>query len=259
MEGPHGPVTLWVTPAAMPQRRTSTVETADRSDAPVIVVLDGPAGTGKSTVSREIAARLGLSFLDTGAMSRAMTYWLMQNGVDVNDAEAVAVASAKPVILSGTDAAGPTITVDGRDVSGPIRGAEVTAAVSAVSAVPEVRIRMVEAQRGSAASAPVGIVAEGRDLGTVVFPDADLKVFLTASASIRAVRRAAQLGVADPAGIAEIHADIERRDAADSGRAASPLAKAADAVEVDTTEMSPEEVIGRIIDLVRERAAVPAR
>ena len=259
MEGPHGPVTLWVTPAATPQRRTFTVETADRSDAPVIVVLDGPAGTGKSTVSREIAARLGLSFLDTGAMYRAMTYWLLQNDVDVDDAEAVATASGKPVVHSGTDAAGPTITVDGCDVSGPIRGAEVTAAVSAVSAVPEVRIRMVELQRGSAAAAPVGIVAEGRDLGTVVFPGADLKVFLTASADIRATRRAAQLGVADPAGIAEIRADIERRDAADSGRAASPLAKADDAVEVDTTEMSPEEVIARIIDLVRERAAVPAR
>ena len=234
------------------------METADRSDAPVIVVLDGPAGTGKSTVSREIAARLGLSFLDTGAMYRAMTYWLLQNEVDVTDPEAVALASAKPAVRSGTDAAGPTITVDGVDVSGPIRGSEVTAAVSAVSAVPEVRVRMVELQRGSAASAPVGIVAEGRDLGTVVFPGALLKVFLTASAGIRATRRAAQLGITEPAGVAEILADIERRDAADSGRAASPLAKAADAVEVDTTLMTPEEVINRIIGLVRERAAVPA-
>jgi len=136
--------------------------------------------------------------------------------------------------------------------------AEVTAAVSAVSAVPEVRARMVELQRHSAEEAPVGIVAEGRDLGTVVFPHAVLKVFLTASAGIRATRRAAQLGVSDPAGVAVILADIERRDAADSGRAASPLAKAADAVEVDTTLMTPEEVIARIIGLVRERAAVPA-
>jgi cytidylate kinase len=229
---------------------------SDRSDAPVIVVLDGPAGTGKSTVSREIASRLGLSFLDTGAMYRAMTYWLLQNGVDVDDAEAVANASGKPTVLSGTDAAGPTITVDGQDVSGPIRGSEVTAAVSAVSAVPEVRTRMVELQRGSAAAAPVGIVAEGRDLGTVVFPDADLKVFLTASAEIRATRRAAQLGASGAVETAAILADIERRDAADSGRATSPLAKAADAVEVDTTEMSPDEVIDHIIGLVRERAAV---
>ena len=226
---------------------------ADRSGAPVIVVLDGPAGTGKSTVSREIAGRLGLSFLDTGAMYRAMTYWLLQNGVDVDDAEAVANASAKPVILSGTDADGPTITVDGVDVSGPIRGPEVTAAVSAVSAVPEVRTRLVDLQRGSAAAAPRGIVAEGRDMGTVVFPEADLKVFLTASATTRAARRATQLGVADPAGVAEILADIERRDAADSGRATSPLAKADDAIEVDTSEMDPEEVISHIMGLVPQR------
>ncbi|MFC1420699.1 (d)CMP kinase [Streptacidiphilus cavernicola] len=219
----------------------------------MIVVLDGPAGTGKSTVSREIAARLGLSFLDTGAMYRAMTHWLLQNGVDVDDADAVALASAKPVILSGTDASGPTITVDGVDVSGPIRGAAVTAAVSAVSAVPEVRVRMVDLQRHSAEEAPVGIVAEGRDLGTVVFPDADLKVFLTASAGIRAVRRAAQLGVTGPEQIAAILADIERRDAADSGRATSPLAKADDAIEVDTSAMEPEEVITHILGLVRQR------
>ena len=244
------------------------METADRSDAPaiaddlapagpVVVVLDGPAGTGKSTVSREIAARLGLSFLDTGAMYRAMTYWLLENGVDVEDADAVATASGKPVVRSGTDAAGPTITVDGVDVSAPIRGPEVTAAVSAVSAVPEVRTRMVELQRGSAAAAPVGIVAEGRDLGTVVFPRADLKVYLTASAEIRATRRAAQLGVTDAAGITAILIDIERRDAADSGRATSPLAKADDAVEVDTGEMTPEQVVDRIIALVHGRVAVP--
>ncbi|MHA6763717.1 (d)CMP kinase [Streptacidiphilus sp. PAMC 29251] len=228
---------------------------ADRSDAPVIVVLDGPAGTGKSTVSREIATRLGLSFLDTGAMYRAMTHWLLQNGVDVNDPDAVALASSKPVILSGTDASGPTITVDGVDVSGPIRGAEVTGAVSAVSAVPEVRTRLVELQRGSAAAAPRGIVAEGRDMGTVVFPAADLKVFLTASATTRAARRAAQLGVTDPAEIVAILVDIERRDAADSGRATSPLAKADDAIEVDTSEMAPDEVITHILGLVRERAS----
>lgn len=222
--------------------------------SPVIVVLDGPAGTGKSTVSREVAARLGLSFLDTGAMYRAMTYWLLVNGVDVEDAEAVATASGKPAIVSGTDAGGPTITVDGQDVSGPIRGPEVTSAVSAVSAVPEVRARLVDLQRDSAAAAPRGIVAEGRDMGTVVFPAADLKVFLTASADTRAARRAAQMGVTDPAEIAAILADINRRDAADSGRATSPLAKAADAVEVDTSELTPEQVVARIIGLARERA-----
>jgi cytidylate kinase len=234
------------------------VETAERSDAPVIVVLDGPAGTGKSTVSRELASRLGLSFLDTGAMYRAMTHWLLQNEVDVDDADAVALASAKPVILSGTDADGPTITVDGVDVSGSIRGPEVTAAVSAVSAVAEVRTRLVELQRGSALAAPRGIVAEGRDMGTVVFPRADLKVFLTASARTRAARRAAQLGVTGTAEVEAILADIERRDAADSGRATSPLAMADDAVEVDTSEMAPDEVVSHILGLVRERTGATA-
>ncbi|WP_042375013.1 (d)CMP kinase [Streptacidiphilus neutrinimicus] len=227
----------------------------DNSSAPVVVVLDGPAGTGKSTVSREIAARLGLSFLDTGAMYRAVTFWMLTNEVDVDDAAAVAVAADKPHVVSGTDAEGPTITVDGLDVSGPIREQAVTAAVSAVSAVPEVRTRMVELQRASALAAPRGIVAEGRDMGTVVFPRADLKVFLTASAETRATRRAAQLGVSDPHEIAAILADINRRDAADSGRATAPLRKADDAVEVDTSEMSPEQVITHIIGLVRERAA----
>jgi cytidylate kinase len=227
----------------------------DNSPAPVVVVLDGPAGTGKSTVSREIASQLGLSFLDTGAMYRAMTHWLLEYGVDVEDADSVADASAKPVIVSGTDADGPTITVDGVDVSGPIREQRVTSAVSAVSAVPEVRSRLVELQRKSALAASRGIVAEGRDMGTVVFPRADLKVYLTASAETRAARRAVQLGVTDEAETAAILADINRRDAADSGRATAPLRKAADAVEVDTSEMTPEQVVAHIIGLVRERVA----
>jgi cytidylate kinase len=227
----------------------------DNSSAPVVVVLDGPAGTGKSTVSREIAARLGYSFLDTGAMYRAMTHWLLNAGVDVDDADAVAVASAKPVIVSGTDAAGPTITVDGVDVSGPIREQPVTAAVSAVSAVAEVRTRLVELQRASALHASRGIVAEGRDMGTVVFPHADVKVFLTASAETRASRRAAQLGVSDPTEIAAILDDINRRDAADSSRATAPLRKADDAVEVDTSEMTPDQVVAHIIGLVHDRVA----
>ena len=227
----------------------------DHSSAPVVVVLDGPAGTGKSTVSREIAARLGLSFLDTGAMYRAVTFWMLTNEIDVDDANAIALAADKPHVIYGTDAGKPTITVDGVDVSGPIREQAVTAAVSAVSAVPEVRTRMVELQRASALAATRGMVAEGRDMGTVVFPKADLKVFLTASAETRASRRAAQLGVTDAHEIAAILADINRRDAADSGRATAPLRKADDAVEVDTSEMSPEQVITHIIGLVRDRAA----
>ncbi|MFF7457866.1 (d)CMP kinase [Kitasatospora sp. NPDC008115] len=238
------------------QREVRAVDTADRAHAPVVVAIDGPSGSGKSTVSRAVAARLGLSFLDTGAMYRAMTWWMLANDVDVNDPEAVAVACGKPVIVSGTDADGPTITVDGRDVAGPIRGPEVTAHVSAVAAVPAVRARLVELQRGCAGVAERGIVAEGRDMGSVVFPDATVKVFLTASETARAERRAAELrakGV-DEATITAMAADLARRDAADSSRATAPLTQAVDAVLVDTSALTLEQVIDRITALVAERA-----
>ncbi|MFI8461229.1 (d)CMP kinase [Kitasatospora sp. NPDC085464] len=242
----------------MLRERFAPVDTADRAHAPVVVAIDGPSGSGKSTVSRAVAARLGLSFLDTGAMYRAMTWWMLANEVDVNDPEAVAVACGKPVIVSGTDADGPTITVDGQDVSGPIRGPEVTAQVSAVAAVPAVRARLVELQRGCAEVAERGIVAEGRDMGTVVFPDATVKVFLTASEEARGARRAAELrakGV-DEATITAMAADLARRDAADSSRETAPLAQAADAVLVDTSDLTLEQVIDRIAGLVEERAGL---
>ncbi|MFF7637444.1 (d)CMP kinase [Kitasatospora sp. NPDC008050] len=232
------------------------MDTADRAHAPVVVAIDGPSGSGKSTVSRAVATRLGLSFLDTGAMYRAMTWWMLANEVDVDDPEAVAIACGKPVIVSGTDADGPTITVDGQDVSGPIRGPEVTAKVSAVAAVPQVRTRLVELQRGCAGHAERGIVAEGRDMGTVVFPDATAKIFLTASGAARAERRAAELrakGV-DEATIAEMAADLVRRDAADSSRATAPLTQAADAVLVDTSDLTLPQVIDTIAELVEQRA-----
>ncbi|MFD8317346.1 (d)CMP kinase [Kitasatospora purpeofusca] len=232
------------------------MDTADRAHAPVVVAIDGPSGSGKSTVSRAVAARLGLSFLDTGAMYRAMTWWMLANDIDVADPEAVTVACGKPVIVSGTDAGGPTITVDGRDVSGPIRGPEVTAQVSAVSAVPAVRARLVELQRGCAGVAERGIVAEGRDMGSVVFPTATVKVFLTASETARAERRAAELRAKglDEATITAMAADLARRDAADSSRATAPLTQAADAVLVDTSELTLEQVIDRITTLVEQRA-----
>lgn len=220
---------------------------------PVIVAIDGPSGTGKSSTSRAVAAKLGLSYLDTGAMYRAITWWMLGNGVDVADQAAVADQAGKAVIVSGTDPAAPTITVDGLDVSAPIRTQEVTAAVSAVSAVPEVRQRMVELQRTTTAAAAGGIVVEGRDIGTTVLPDATVKIFLTASAEARAARRSGELKGAVT--VAATQADLIRRDAADSGRKTSPLAKAADAVEVDTTQLTLEQVIECVVTLVEEKRA----
>ncbi|MEO3975446.1 (d)CMP kinase [Streptomyces sp. CAU 1734] len=221
----------------------------------VIVAIDGPAGTGKSSTSRAVAAQLGLSYLDTGAQYRAITWWMISNGVDTDDPEAVAGAAEKPAIVSGTDPAAPTITVDGADAAGPIRTQEVSSRVSAVSAVPAVRTRITELQRVIAASAPGGIVVEGRDIGTTVLPDADLKIFLTASPEARAARRSGEIQGADVAATREA---LLKRDAADSGRKTSPLAKADDAVEVDTTELTLQQVIECVVTLVEERRAAGA-
>ncbi|MET9437692.1 (d)CMP kinase [Streptomyces sp. NPDC006551] len=216
----------------------------------VIVAIDGPSGTGKSSTSKAVAAKLGLSYLDTGAQYRAITWWMISNGVDVSDAEAVANAAAKPVIVSGTDPARPTITVDGADAAGPIRTEEVTSKVSAVSAVPEVRALITELQRTIARSAQGGIVVEGRDIGTTVLPDADLKIFLTASPEARAARRSGELKGVD---VAATRQALIKRDTADSSRKTSPLAKAGDAVEVDTTDLTLDQVIECVVTLVEER------
>ncbi|MFC8510894.1 (d)CMP kinase [Streptomyces sp. NPDC057411] len=218
----------------------------------MIVAIDGPSGTGKSSTSKAVAAKLGLSYLDTGAQYRAITWWMISNGVDVQDADAVANAAGKPVIVSGTDPARPTITVDGVDAAGPIRTEEVTSKVSAVSAVPEVRALITELQRSIARGAENGIVVEGRDIGTTVLPDADLKIFLTASPEARAARRSGEVKGAD------VHATKQaliKRDAADSSRKTSPLAKADDAVEVDTTELTLDQVIECVVTLVEEKRA----
>ncbi|KNB49625.1 (d)CMP kinase [Streptomyces caatingaensis] len=236
---------------------SDTVETAARTaPAAVIVGIDGPSGTGKSSTSKAVAAKLGLRYLDTGAQYRAITWWMLSNGIDVEDAAAVAAAAGKPEIVSGTDPSAPTITVDGADAAGPIRTQEVTSAVSAVSAVPEVRTRLTELQRSIAAAAPQGIVVEGRDIGTTVLPDADLKIFLTASPEARAARRNGELkgkNAQDPADLAATRAALVKRDAADSGRKTSPLAKAADAVEVDTTDLTLEQVVECVVTLVESR------
>lgn len=220
---------------------------------PVIVAIDGPSGTGKSSTSKAVAAKLGLSYLDTGAQFRAITWWMLNNGIDVHDAVAVADAAGKPVIESGSDPLAPTITVDGMDASAPIRTQEVTAAVSAVSAVPEVRARLLELQRETAVKAAGGIVVEGRDIGTTVLPDATVKIFLTASAAARAARRAGELKATEAADLAATQAALVKRDAADSGRKTSPLAKAADAVEVDTSDLTLDQVIECVVTLIEEK------
>jgi cytidylate kinase len=225
---------------------------AARTVPSVIVAIDGPSGTGKSSTSKAVAAQLGLSYLDTGAQYRAITWWMVNTGIDIDDPSAIAAAAGKPEIVSGNDPANPTITVDGADVAGPIRTHEVTSKVSAVSAVPEVRARITELQRSIAASAEQGIVVEGRDIGTTVLPDADVKIFLTASPEARAARRSGELKGAD------VHATREaliKRDAADSSRKTSPLAKADDAVEVDTTELTLAQVIECVVTLVEEKRA----
>lgn len=229
------------------------MESAARTaPAAVIVAIDGPSGTGKSSTSKAVAAKLGLSYLDTGAQYRAITWWMITNEIDTDDPAAIATAAAKPVIVSGTDPSAPTITVDGLDAAGPIRTQEVTAKVSAVSAVPEVRALITQLQRDIAAAAPAGIVVEGRDIGTTVLPDADLKVFLTASPEARAARRSGELKGAD---VATTREALLKRDAADSGRKTSPLAKAGDAVEVDTTELTLDQVIECVVTLIEEKRA----
>ena len=220
-----------------------------------VIAVDGPAGSGKSSVCRGVADRLGLRYLDTGAMYRAMTWAMLDRNVDVDDAEAVARAAGDVVIISGTDPLGPTIHVGTVDVAGPIRGDEVTGAVSAVSAVPAVRERLVAIQRDEVAAATAagdGIVVEGRDITTVVLPDADLKVFVTADPAVRAARRAAQdadLGK-DGVDVRQTEAALLERDRKDSSREASPLAVAPDAVVVDTTGMTLEQVIDHVCGLV---------
>ncbi|HEX3223861.1 MAG TPA: (d)CMP kinase [Nocardioides sp.] len=219
----------------------------------VVVAIDGPSGSGKSSTSRGVATRLGLRYLDTGAMYRAITWWMLRHQVPVDDPAAVAARCDEPVIVSGTDPAAPTITVDDIDVAAAIRTPEVTGAVSAVSAVPQVRARLLGLQREaiSGAAAEGGIVVEGRDIGSVVAPDADVKVYLTADAAARAARRAAEEGGSD---LAATESSLLARDRIDSTRTTSPLTKADGAVHLDTTPYTLEEVVDLIVGLVEESA-----
>lgn len=216
-----------------------------------VVAIDGPSGSGKSTVGRGVATALGLHVLDTGAMYRSVTLAVIDAAADASDAaECARLARGARIDLEDE-----VVRLDGRDVSAEIRGPIVTATVSTISAHPEVRALLVARQRAWVEEHGGGVV-EGRDIGTVVFPDAPVKVFLTASDEERAQRRQRDEVAAERhAEVDDVRESLARRDALDSGRAASPLRPADDAVVLDTTGRSVEEVVAQIVD--RFRAKVP--
>jgi len=217
-----------------------------------IIAIDGPAGSGKTTVARLVAEKLGLRYIDSGAMYRAVTLKCLREGIALDDGQRAAemAASAKIQFVPGPN--GQMILLDGEDVDEAIRGHQVTLAVSPVSALSGVRKAMVALQRRMAAEG--GVVMEGRDIGTVVFPDADLKVFLTASPEVRARRRHTELATNGvKADLAQLAREIQERDRQDSTRNDSPLRQAEDAVLLDTDPLTAEQVADRIIELLREK------
>jgi cytidylate kinase len=218
----------------------------------VVVAMDGPSGSGKSSTSRGVASRLGLRYLDTGAQFRAVTTWMIDHEVDFEDPAAIAGRANDPVVESGTDPEDPTITVDGQDVSAAIRTQAVTDHVSAVASVPEVRQRLLDLQRSIIGDG--GIVVEGRDIGSVVWPSAEVKLFLTADPSARAARRTAENGAGS---VEATQADLLRRDAIDSGRAAAPLSMPEGATHLDTTPYSLDEVIQQVVDIIDRTVGAP--
>jgi cytidylate kinase len=221
----------------------------------LVIAVDGPSGSGKSTAARRVAATLGLRYLDTGSMYRALTWWLLREQVDVTDPSAVVSRLDQPVISVVTDPATPGIAVDGTDVAVPIRTREVSNAVSAVAVIPQVRRLLVGMQQeiiAEAVAAGAGIVAEGRDIGTVVSPHAPVKVYLTASDETRAQRRSADLATDPAATVATIQREQASRDRKDAGQ----MAMAADAVQIDTTGLRLDDVVGQIVRMARGWAAV---
>jgi CMP/dCMP kinase len=209
----------------------------------IVIAVDGPSGSGKSSASRGVARALGLRYLDTGAMYRALTWWLVTHGVDPGDRAAVAERAGVPHIKVGTDPDDPWVSVDGQDVSRDIRTHRISTTVSAVASVPAVRATLIAQQREIIDAASEGIVAEGRDIGTVVAPDAAVKVFLTARGTERAARHAADQGTSQT----QTEADHARRDRLD----AEQSAKAPDAIVVDSTDLTLDEVVELIVELAR--------
>jgi cytidylate kinase len=219
----------------------------------MIVAIDGPAGSGKSTVARGVARRLGFAHLDSGALYRAVTLLALEDGIDPRDGEALARLAAE-ISLDLRDHQSVQVLVDGRDVSEEIRAPAVTLASSTVAAHPEVRSALLEKQRSLIAAG--NYVVEGRDIGTVVAPTAAVKVFLTANPNERARRRAAELEQrGHPAEADAVRTLLEQRDLLDTTRSAAPLRPAEDAVEVDTTRLSPEAAIERVVELVEQARA----
>jgi cytidylate kinase len=215
----------------------------------MIIAIDGPSGSGKSSVSTAVARALQLSYLDTGAMYRAVAWAMLERGIDVSDVDAITKACETVDVRPSVDPDHPGIYVGTQDVSVAIRTPEVTAAVSAVSAVPRVRELMVALQRELAGSASRGIVVEGRDIASVVLPQADLKLFLTADPDARAARRTAEAG----GQVERTREKLLERDRADSTRAASPFRQSDDALELDTTHMDLEEVVDAVLELARNQ------
>ena len=214
------------------------------------LALDGPAGSGKSSVSRAVAQSLGWVMLDTGAMYRAVTWAVLEARIDLTDPVAISLEAANTRIRTSTDPRNFSISANGRDITIAIRSPEVTAAVSVVSAVPDVRELLVKLQREAVAASDFGIVIEGRDIGTVVLPDSALKVFLTASPEARARRRSLEVDPnADAENIADTRRAIMARDAKDSGREHSPLKPAADSQILDTSDLTLDQVVDQLVQM----------
>ncbi len=226
--------------------------------APLTIAIDGPSGSGKSSVSRAVAGRLGVGYLDTGAMYRALTWWCLERGLDLTDVDAVAAAARELPLEIGTDPGAPTVSVAGTDVSAAIRTTEVSTAVSAVATNLEVRAVLQQLQRdlmARIAEQTGGVVAEGRDITTVVAPDARVRVLLTASEEARLRRRSAELhGTVDAAAVEATRDQVVRRDRDDS--TVSTFTEAAEGVVLlDTSELDFDESVEAVLDVIAAETA----